>query len=214
MLMLHGFYTQNTLKTLYVLEELGVDYQFRFVDLIKGENRSEEFQEMTPIGKVPVLEDDGRYLFESGAICRYLANSAQSPLYPAEPMQRAQIDQWMDFFSCHLGRWLSTLFFERVIRQAANLGETDAARVEEATNFANQQLAVLDGRFEATDWLANDALSIADLFALAYIEQVRVINFPLDDYPRVQAWFGRLEARDGTARARAQIQPYMQSSAA
>ncbi len=48
---LHGFFTQNTMKTLYVLEELGVDYEFRFVDLTKGENKSESFQNMTPLAK-------------------------------------------------------------------------------------------------------------------------------------------------------------------
>ena len=39
---LHGYFTQNTLKTLYVLEELGADYEFRFVDLGNGEYRTEE----------------------------------------------------------------------------------------------------------------------------------------------------------------------------
>jgi len=214
MYLLHGFYTQNTLKTLYVLEELGEDYQFQYVDLFKGENRSEDFQKKTPIGKVPVLEHEGRFLFESGAICRYLANKAQSPLYPGEAMQRAQVDQWMDFFSCHLGRWLSTIFFERIIKTAANMGETDPATVEEAINFVNQQLRILDNRFESTDWLANDAFSIADLFALAYMEQVHAIDFALDDYPRVQTWLSRLESLDSTNRARAQVQTYMQSSAA
>lgn len=214
MYLLHGFYTQNTLKTLYVLEELGEDYQFQYVDLFKGENRSEDFQKKTPIGKVPVLEHEGRFLFESGAICRYLANKAQSPLYPDEAMQRAQVDQWMDFFSCHLGRWLSTIFFERIIKTAANMGETDPAAVEEAINFVNQQLRILDNRFESTDWLANDAFSIADLFALAYMEQVHAIDFALDDYPRVQTWLSRLESLDSTDRARAQVQTYMQSSAA
>lgn len=214
MYLLHGFYTQNTLKTLYVLEELGEDYQFQYVDLFKGENRSEDFQKKTPIGKVPVLEHEGRFLFESGAICRYLANKAQSPLYPSEAMQRAQVDQWMDFFSCHLGRWLSTIFFERIIKTAANMGETDPAAVEEAINFVNQQLRILDNRFESTDWLANDAFSIADLFALAYMEQVHAIDFALDDYPRVQTWLSRLESLDSTNRARAQVQTYMQSSAA
>ena len=214
MYLLHGFYTQNTLKTLYVLEELGEDYQFQYVDLFKGENRSEDFQKKTPIGKVPVLEHEGQFLFESGAICRYLANKAQSPLYPDEAMQRAQVDQWMDFFSCHLGRWLSTIFFERIIKTAANMGETDPATVEEAINFVNQQLRILDNRFESTDWLANDAFSIADLFALAYMEQVHAIDFALDDYPRVQTWLSRLESLDSTNRARAQVQSYIQSSAA
>ena len=56
---LHGFFTQNTMKPLYVLEELGVDYEFSFVNLMTGENRSDSFRKMTPATKVPVLEHDG-----------------------------------------------------------------------------------------------------------------------------------------------------------
>ena len=65
---LHGFFTQNSMKTLYVLEELGVDYEYVYVDLAKGENRTEQFRRMTPAGKVPVLEHDGEFLFESAAM--------------------------------------------------------------------------------------------------------------------------------------------------
>ena len=208
---LHGFFTQNTMKPLYVLEELGVDYEYRFVDLVKGENRSDEFQKMTPASKVPVLEHDGEFLFESGPICRYVSSVEKSPLYPADKLQRARVDQWMTFFTCHPGRWLTKLYFEKVIKQAANLGEPDVAGCEEAIKFAHQQLSIVEQWFEHTDWLANDAFSIADPFALAYLEQVRAINFSLDDHPRVMAWFERLETRDSTARARARVQPYVQA---
>lgn len=208
---LHGFFTQNTMKPLYVLEELGVDYAFRYVDLLKGENRTDSFRKMTPVGKVPVLEHDGEFLFESGAICRYVSSVEKSPLFPADKLQRARVDQWMSFFTCHPGRWLSKIYFEQVIKSWANLGEPDAAGCEEAVKLARQHFRMVDDWFEHTDWLANDALSTADLFALGYVEQVHAIDFPLDDYPRVKAWFERLEARDSTARARAQVQSYVQA---
>lgn len=208
---LHGFCTQNTMKPLYVLEGLGVDYEFRYVDLLQGENRTDSFREMTPVGKVPVLEHDGEFLFESGAICRYVSSVEKSPLYPADKLQRARVDQWMTFFTCHPGRWLSKIFFEQVIKPRAKLGEPDAAGCEEAVKLAHQHFRMVEDWLEHTNWLANDALSIADLFALAYVEQVHAIDYSLDDYPRVKAWFGRLEARDSTARARAQVQSYVQA---
>jgi len=93
---LYAFFTQNSMKTVYVAEELGIDYEFRYVDLFKGENRTGEFRELTPAGKVPVLQVGNQSLFESGAICRYLANAEQSPLYPAAALERAWVDQWMD----------------------------------------------------------------------------------------------------------------------
>ena len=208
---LHGFFTQNSMKPLYVLEELGVDYEFCFVNLMTGENRSDSFRKMTPVAKVPVLEHDGEFLFESGPICRYVAGVEHSPLYPADKLQRARVDQWMTFFTCHPGRWLSRIYFEKVIKSKANLGDPDEARCEEAANFARQQIQVVDDWLEDRNWLANDALSIADPFALGYVEQVNAIDFPLDDFPRVKDWFERLEALESTSRARAKVQPHVQA---
>ena len=205
---LHGFYTQNTLKTLYVLEELGVDFEFRFVDLAKGENRSEDFRAMNPAGRVPVLEHDGQFLFESGAICRYVGTVEHSPLFPADKLARARVDQWMTFFTCHPGRWLTKLFFEKVVKPKAGWGEPDAAGCAEADKFARQQLKVVEDWLEGRQWLANDAFSIAEPFALAYLEQVRYVDFPLAEFPRVHAWFERLDRREATERARARVRSY------
>jgi glutathione S-transferase len=208
---LHGFFTQNTMKTVYVLEELGVEYEFAFVNLMKLENRTDEFRAMTPAGKVPVLEHDGEFLFESGPICRYVASNEKSPLYPADKLQRARVDQWMTFFTCHPGHWLTTLYFEKIIKNAAGMGEPDEARCAEAVKFAGQQLKNVERWLADREWLANDALSIAEPFALAYLEQASAVGFALGELPRVQSWFERLEARDSTARARARVQPHMQS---
>lgn len=205
MFRLHGFQTQNTLKTLYVLEEVADDFEFQFVNLGKGEQRSEDFLKMAPIGKVPVLEHDGDSLFESGAICRYVASVSNSPLYPENALQRAKVDQWMDFFTCHLGRWFSTMYYETIIKSKFNLGDPDEASMEEANKYANIQLKIIDSLLKDSDWLANDAISIADLFAFAYIEQHRDVNFSMDAYPNVMAWFDRIEARDSIARARARL---------
>lgn len=202
---LYGYSTQNTLKTLYVLEEIGADFEFEFVNLGEGAQRTDEFRKKTPVGKVPLLEHKGEYLFESGAICRYVANVTDSALYPADKMQRAQVDQWLDFFSCHLGRWFSTLFYEAVIKPKFNLGEPDEAGKAEAIKFAHLQLRMVDDLLQKSDWLANDALSIADLFAFAYIEQYRVIDFSLEDYPNVRAWFERIESRKSIANARKRL---------
>ena len=202
---LYGYITQNSMKTVYVLEELGVEFEFHFIDLFKGDQKSEEFQRITPMAKVPVLGHDGEYLFESGAICRYAANVENSALYPQDKLQRARVDQWLDYFSCHLGHWLNTLFFELVIKPKAQLGETDMAACERARGFAHTQMGVIDDLLRRSEWLANDALSIADLFAFAYVEQFRAVDFPLQDYPHVNAWFERIEARASITQARSRV---------
>lgn len=205
MFRLYGFYTQNSLKALYVLEELGADYEFEFVNLMEGEQRSEAFLKMAQMRKVPLLEHDGEYLFESGAICRYVANVSDSDLYPEDKLQRARVDQWMDYFTCHLGRWLTTLFYETVIKKKANLGDPNMDSVNEAGKFAKQQLKILNIHLDNRRWIANDALSIADLFAFAYVEQHQAIDLSLADYPNVQSWFDGIASRESIANARKRL---------
>ena len=200
---LYGFFTQNSLKALYVLQAIGEPFEFHFTDLSKGEQRTDEFAAMTPMKKVPVLKHGDDCLFESGAICRYVANVSHSPLYPDDAMARGRVDQWMDFFTCHLGRWFTTMFYENIIKPKFGLGEPDAPSLEEANKFAAIQLKVLEKHLSDCDWLANDALSIADLFAFAYMEQHRAVDYSLAAYPNVSAWFERVEALDCIREARA-----------
>ncbi|MGJ8669630.1 MAG: glutathione S-transferase family protein [Oceanococcus sp.] len=205
MLTLHGFRTQNSLKTLYTLEELGTTYEFRFVDLFKGEHKRPEFQKLNPVGKVPVLQTEDGNLFESGAICRYVANLSSSPLYPQGKFQRALVDQWMDFMSCHLGRWFNTLYFEQAIKATVGMGEPNQAAVDEATTFASQQLKMLDGHLQSKQYFLGEQLTIADLFAYAYIEQAAAVEFSLDEYPEVSRWLQSIAARESIARAKAKM---------
>jgi glutathione S-transferase len=205
MYQLYGFSSQNTMKTLYVLEEIGVDYEFHYLDLFKGEHQNDEFRSKTPVGKVPLLEHDGQTLFESGAICRYVANVENSPLYPENKLERAQVDQWLDFFSNHLGRQLNDLFFERVLKARLGIGDADPKACEVAEKFANSHLGILEQWLSGKDWIANDRMSIADLADLAYLEQVRIVDFSLGNYPNVAAWFSRLDQLPSVKRARERL---------
>lgn len=206
---LYGFFTQNTMKPLYVLdalaEECGTDFEFHFVDLAKGEHKNEDFGRMTPVGKVPVLEHKGMTLFESGAICRYVADAEYSALFSQDKAKRAQTDQWMEFFSCHPGRWLNTLYFEKIIKPKMRIGESNQASIDEALKFLQLQLPVVDEHLAKTEWLANNTLSIADLTALAYLEQCSLVGFPLADYAHIKDWFDRMEALPSVVRTRGRL---------
>ncbi|MCB0307818.1 MAG: glutathione S-transferase family protein [Bdellovibrionales bacterium] len=202
MYQLMGFATQNTMKVLYVLEELGVKYEFKMIDLMKGENKSPEFLKWTPVGKVPVLLHGDDSLFESGAICRYVANVENSPLYPENKLERAKVDQWMDFFSCHLGRWLSSLYYELVIKPKSGRGSTNQDNCTEARGFCQQQLAIVEKWLSSNSYLVGNSLTIADLFAFAYLEQHRSIDLSLKDYPHILNWYARIDQRESVKKAR------------
>lgn len=208
---LHCFFTQNSMKTLYVAEALECEFTFHFVNLMRGENHSDEFKRLSLTRKVPLLVHNGVSLFESGAICRYLASAESSKLYPQDLVARAQVDQWLDYFVNHPGRWLTSLYFQKIIKPKAGLGEPDENAIEEAEKFSHASLKVVERWLAEHEWLANDALSIADLTALAYMEQAPVVAYSLQDYPSVVNWYRRLEALDSTARARQWVAPHVQA---
>ncbi|PIK15216.1 glutathione S-transferase family protein [Halobacteriovorax sp. JY17] len=201
MLKFYGFNSQNNKKVIYVAEELNLSYDFQLVNLMERENRTEEFLKMNPVGKVPVLEHDGKYLFESGAICRYLADISDSPLLPSDKFERAQVDQWMEFFTNHLGRWLNSLFFERILKNFLGLGEANQTICEEAEKFSSIQLKIVEKELSKRKYIASDNLSIADLFAYAYVEQMDPLEMSFDQFPNTLKWKNEISKRDSIARA-------------
>jgi glutathione S-transferase len=203
---LYGFSTQNTMKALYVLEELELDYELEFVNLFKGEQKKSDFIKKTPIAKVPLLQHGDRRLFESGAICRYLADINESELYPSEKYQRALVDQWMDFFSCHLGRYLSGLVYETIIVQKAQIRKPVENYIEEAIQFVKKYLPIVDQQLQAHSYLTGDQITIADLFAFAYIEQTEDLDIPLDEFPNIQRWFHEIKNKKSIQRGKQRIQ--------
>jgi glutathione S-transferase len=190
---LYGIPTQNTLKVAYVLDALGADYEFKSVDLFKGEHKRPEFLKINPLGKVPALQHDEFNLFESGAICRYVASVAESSLYPSDVKARAQVDAWLDFFATSLGRWLSVLFFEKVLKTLMpHRPEANEVKCQEATTFLDPLFASLEAHLEGSSNLTGEAVTIADLAALAYVEQTSAVGFNLSGYPRTLVWLERL----------------------
>lgn len=101
-LILHGTKLSPCVRSTFaVAAAIGVELEYKHVDLFKGESRTPEFLEMNPVHSVPVLEDDGKYVIESHAILGYLINQygKDDSLYPKDPYKRALVDQRLHFDS-------------------------------------------------------------------------------------------------------------------
>jgi len=88
----------NVRKVLWICDELGIAYQRE--DWGRGYRRTDDpaFLSINPIGLVPAVVEDGNILRESNTIVRYLATKYGSDeIYPVEPLQRARVEQWMDW---------------------------------------------------------------------------------------------------------------------
>lgn len=192
---IYGFPTFNVTKVLLTAEELGLDYEYIALDPLKGETKTPEHLQRHPLGKVPVLEHDGDYYYESAAICRYLARINEPPLYGGNAKEKAGIDQWLDFSTLHIGKWLATFFFQEVVR-AKFFGETiDQAQLAEAKEFLDQELPVVDKQLGQSRFLNGEGLSIADIILFSYVQTHEVTSVEIDPYPNLVRWYAEIKQR-------------------
>ena len=102
MIDLYFWTTDNGHKARHGLEESGLEYKIRLVNLLNKEQFDPAFLKISPGHKIPALVDSNGpsgalTLFESGAILKYLGEKAENGLYPADPARRAAVDQWLFF---------------------------------------------------------------------------------------------------------------------
>lgn len=166
---------------------LGLEYEFIFVDLPKGEQRKSEFLSITPFGKVPVLVDGNFNLSESNAIIKYLCRKTKSDLYPSDLEKQAETDMWCDFIAQHLtvGAYLKVMFNKIV---APRIGiEPDQRSIKEGYEFINKYLTLIEEQLNKTKFVAGDKMTIADICLLAIIDPSEVIGVDLKAYPKLNA---------------------------
>lgn len=179
----------NVQKVIFLLEELGVDYQREDYGRQFG-NTGGEYLKLNPNGKVPTLVDGELVIWESNTILRYLAARENSPLLPQDLAERSQVERWMDWLLASLGPSYVAVFVGS--RQAPEeRGPAYAAGADEVA----KQLVLLDQAIAGRDWLAGANFSLADI-ALAPIVH-RCLNFEIERpaLERLEAWRERLNAR-------------------
>ena len=107
----YGYPQTRSTRILWMLEEIGVDYEFIQIDLTKGEGQQPEYKKINPTGKVPAVVDGDFTLWESAAICTYLGDKyPESKLVP-EPFSkdRANYNKWCFYALCELEQPLWTM---------------------------------------------------------------------------------------------------------
>jgi glutathione S-transferase len=195
MLKIYGNKTFNAVKAVLTAEELGLDYEYLVVDFASGEMKSPEFLKIHPLGKVPAMTHNGEAIFESNNMCRYLANISGKKLYSDDPLEAARIDQTVDLIAHHVGKWITTYFFEEIVKKAFGRGDPDPAAIEEAKGFLDQQLPYLDGLLADNDFLCGKDMTIADCVAFAMIMAHEYTSFEISDHKNICRWYDQIKAR-------------------
>jgi GST-like protein len=196
MIRLHTAPTPNGRKVSIALEEIGVPYEVRPVRLERNEQLAPAFLALNPNHKIPVLEDDGLVIWESGAILLHLAEK-HGKLLPADPAGRIHAIQYAFFQTGGIGPNLGRLGAQLRKPQAERNAEIVALFGEEVSRL----LAVLD-RILADDrpFLAGE-YSIGDVMHYPWLQPLLWLQAPpLLELPRVVAWLERIGERPAVQR--------------
>ena len=198
MLRLYGAARSRAMRTLWMLGELGLDYDHKDYLPRAPETRTAEFRALNPNGRVPVIDDDGFVLSESMAINLYLAKKHKSPLYPSDPRNEALAWQW--------SLWETDRLDRQIVNYVRHTTEfPEAERKKEIAEAAWQQVTesfdVLEAALAKAEWLAGPAFSVGDLNVAAAL--YRALSIDTGKWPRTQAWLRRCWERPAAQRARA-----------
>lgn len=181
----------NPRKVCAVARHLNSPVEFVRVALANGQVLP-EFAALNPNRRVPVLEADGRTLWESNAIMIYLARKAGSDLWPQDDRQ-IEVLRWLFWDANHFSRHAGQLYFQGVIKPMFGRAP-DLAAVEEATGAFRTFAKVLEDHLRDRRYLLGDTLTVADFAVGATLPYADKAKIPLAEFPAIERWHERLEA--------------------
>ena len=200
--------TPNGWKISIALEEMGLPYEVKYVNIGAGEQFSPQFQAISPNGRMPAIIDpdgpDGLPLsiFESGAILQYLG-AKTGQFYATDRRHKAEIDQWLFWQVGGLGPMAGqTHHFRQYAPSMIKDQRQIAYGVRRYTNETNRLYGVMDKRLADRPYLAGADYSIADTAAWPWVLPT-LQGQNLDDFPHLKAWVERVGERPAVKAGRA-----------
>jgi len=194
--------TPNGHKITMFLEEVGLPYDIKPVNIGAGDQFKPDFLAISPNNRMPALIDrapagggEPISVFESGAILQYLAEKT-GKLLPSDPRARIAANAWLFWQVANLGPMAGQnhhfgLYAPEKIQYA----------IDRYVRETNRLYGVLDRRLADREWLAGDEYSIADIAAYPWVVPWKRQQQNLDAHANVRRWFDAIRARPATVRA-------------
>lgn len=183
--------TPNGWKASVALEEMGLPYTVKAIDLMKGEQKSPTFLAINPNGRIPAIVDheaDDLVVFESGAILVYLAEKS-GKLMPTDTKGRMNVLQWVMFQMGGVGPMMGQAnVFSRYMEEKI---PTAIARYQ---NEGRRLFEVLDGHLANHEYLADD-YSIADIANWCWVRTHKWSGIPIEGLDHLGRWLEAISER-------------------
>ena len=192
--------TPNGWKISIMLEECGLPYVVRPVDISKGEQFAPEFLAISPNNRMPAIVDPagpgGRPIavFESGAILQYLGRK-RGKFYPLEERARVAVEEWLYWQVGGLGPMAGqAVHFRRYAPQEISYA------IARYTDEVNRLYGVMNARLAQHEFLAG-RYSIADMACVGWVRLAERQGQDLGEFPYLRRWFETIRARPAVKRA-------------
>ncbi len=196
MIELYTAATPNGHKISVALEELGLPYTVRPIDLSADEQKQPWFLAINPNGRIPAIIDReaGLTVFESGAILVYLAEKT-GRLMPADPQGRYATLQWLMFQMGGVGPMMGQAnVFARYAPEKIPFA------IERYRRESRRLFGVLDARLAEQPWLAGQIYTIADIANWCWVRTHRWSGVDLDGLDHLAGWVDRIGQRPAAQR--------------
>jgi GST-like protein len=195
MIDLYTWSTPNGRKVSIMLEECGLAYAAHAVNITKDEQFKPEFLKISPNNRIPAIidRDNGRSLFESGAILLYLAEKT-GKFWPADAARHWQTVEWLMWQMGGIGPMIGQV--HHFVRN--NKGKAPYAE-ERYVKETHRLYGVLDKRLAQEAYVAGE-YSIADMAIWPWISRFEWHTVDLNQYANVARWYKAIAARPAVAR--------------
>lgn len=202
---LYSLGSPNGIKIPIALEEMGMSYDAHIVDILKGEQFSEDFTKINPNSKIPaIIDTDGPHgqsipIMESGAILLYLAEKS-GKLIPQNSTQRCETIQWLFFQASAVGPMFGAFgHFHTYGKENCDHPYPEARFAAETKRL----LSILEERLQNRTYIVGDEYSIADISIFPWVIWLDMFykaskQLELDSYTNVMSWVARCRSRPAT----------------
>lgn len=183
----------NCYKIKLLMQFLGIRHQWIHINILANETHSENFKQMNPNARIPVLElSNGKYLWESNAILNYLAEKTK--FLPQDKYEKAQVLQWQFFEQYSHEPYIATA---RYINKYLGLPKERESEYYDKQSGGHKALLVMDKHLSQNKFFTGSDVTIADISLYAYTHVAYEGGFDLSRYTNIQRWFQDFEEIPG-----------------
>jgi glutathione S-transferase len=168
------------------------------LEAVEPWRQQSELAALNPAAEVPVLEDRGRVICDSWAICEYLEETRpERRLLALDPVERAEVRRLVAWFDVKFMREVTDLIWrEKVLKFAVNRETPNSAAVRVGVANLHAHLNYITYLFEQRNWLAGDHISLADAAAGAQLSVLDYLgDVPWEEHPGAKLYYARLKSR-------------------